>query len=255
MLNDTKLRGAKPKDRPYKLGDYDGLSLLVQPTGSKWWRFRYHFAGKEKMLSLGTYPEVSLRDARDRRDAARKQVAAGLDPSNERKQEKRAQAATIAHSFHALANEWYSYREATWALNTRTKIRFYLDRDLLPALGPRSVPEITRPELVDLLRQIEGRKAFNVAKKARGWLNQIFRYALVKGVIERNPATNLEVVAARAPRSKPHASLDAKELPGMLKALDAYRGSPLTRYTIRLLHLSQSLGSSGPNKAGRSLQD
>lgn len=237
-LNDTRICAAKADARPYKLGDFDGLSLHVQPSGSKWWRFRYRFLGKEKMLSLGTYPEVSLLEARERRDTARKLVASGIDPSRQREADRRAQAAVLGHSFRALANEWFEVRQAKSADSTRAKIRFYLDRDLLPILGDRPLPDITRPELVDLLRRFEQRKAFNVAKKARGWLGQIFKYAMVKGVIDQNPATDLEIVAVRGPATRPHAALRASELPGLLLAVNKYRGSPLTKFAIRLLLLT-----------------
>lgn len=237
-LNDTRIRAAKADTRPYKLGDFDGLSLHVQPSGSKWWRFRYRFLGKEKMLSLGTYPEVSLLEARERRDAARKLVASGIDPSRQREDDRRAHAAVLGHSFRALANEWFEVRQAKSADSTRAKIRFYLDRDLIPTIGDRPLPDITRPELVDLLRRIEQRKAFNVAKKARGWLGQIFKYAMAKGVIDRNPSSDLDVVAVRGPATRPHATLQASELPGLLLAVNKYRGSPLTKLAIRLLLLT-----------------
>ncbi|MBA4285262.1 MAG: integrase [Xanthomonadaceae bacterium] len=234
-LNDTRIRAAKADTRPYKLGDFDGLSLHVQPNGSKWWRFRYRFLGKEKMLSLGTYPEVSLLEARERRDAARKLVATGIDPSRQREADRRAHAAVLGHTFRALANEWFEVRQAKSADSTRAKIRFYLDRDLIPILGDRPLPDITRPELVDVLRRFEQRKAFNVAKKARGWLGQLFKYAMVKGVIDRNPATDLDVVAIRGPATQPHAALRVSEVPGLLLALNKYRGSPLTKLAVRLL--------------------
>jgi integrase len=237
-LSDTAIRATKPRDRQYKLADSDGLSLLVTPQGGKWWRFRYRYAGAEKMLSFGTYPEVGLREARDRRDSARKLVAAGIDPSSHRKQEKRENRATLGNTFAALANEWHGLKHATWAPATRDKIRFYLDSDLIPALGQRPVAEITRPELVDALRSIEKRQAFNVAKKARGWLNQIFRFALAKGLVDRNPATDLDVVAAPSPRAKPHPSLPLSELPSLLLAVQNYGGSPLTRFAIQLLLLT-----------------
>ena len=125
-LNDTRIRAAKADARPYKLGDFDGLSLHVQPNDSKWWRFRYRFLSKEKMLSLGTYPEVSLLEARERRDAARKLVASGIDPSRQREADRRAHAAVLGHTFRALANEWFKVRQAKSADSTRAKIRFYL---------------------------------------------------------------------------------------------------------------------------------
>jgi hypothetical protein len=170
MLSDTAARKAKPREKPYKVSDGRGLFLLVTPTGGKRWRFKYRVDGKEKLLALGTYPDVGVKEARERVNAARSLLANGTDPGEHRKAEKQASRLQKENTFRALAEAWYSKKEPTWAPSTAQKTRLYLDRDLLPALGERPIGEIRRPELVETLRRFEDRNAHNVAKKARQWL-------------------------------------------------------------------------------------
>jgi integrase len=236
-LTDTTIRTAKPKEKLYRLTDANGLCVEVTPSGSKLWRYRYRFNGKAKMLSLGTYPLVTLLKARQQRDTARQLLNEGLDPSEQR------QAVKIAKkieglTFEILAKEWFDYNSPRWAVATANKAAAYLASDILPALGKRPAKAITRPELVDLLRKIESRQAFNVAKKTRQWLSQIFRFGLAKGAVEGNPATDLNVVAAHAPRSQHHPHVTFSELPELLKKLDASNCHAMTRYAVRLLLLT-----------------
>jgi len=238
MLTDTALRQAKRGPKPQYLFDGGGLYLQVMPAGGKWWRLKYRFDGKSKLLSLGVYPDIGIRQARERRDAARKLLAQGLDPSEQRKTDKRESKARRDNSFAAMAEAWYSKKSGTWAPATAAKARFYLDRDLLPALGERPIAEIRRTDLVDVLARIESRDALDVAKKCRGWLSGVFRYALAAGVLEANPATDLDVVAAPMPRRRQLPHLPIAELPGFLRAVDDYRGDPATVQAIRLLLLT-----------------
>lgn len=236
-LTDSALKSAKPKDKPYKLTDGLGLYLEVMPGGSKLWRLKYRYAGKENRLSFGAYPTVPLQKARQKRDEARALLAEGLDPSEQRQNTKRAQQ-VAGLTFELLANEWLEYNTPRWAPATAGKVAAYLKSDLIPALGKRPVKSITRPELVDLLRKIEGRNAFNVAMKVRQWLNQIFRFGLVKGVVDSNPATDLDVVAAQAPRTAHHPHVTFDELPELLEKLEATRCHVMTRYAVHLLILT-----------------
>lgn len=239
LLTDTAIRNAKPGPKIQKLKDGDGLFLFVMPNGGKWWRFRYRFEGAEKMLSFGTYPEVPLKLARERRDEARAQVAACTDPSAHRKDQRRQDRLVLANTFLALANDWFDHKCASgWSKSSADKARFYLDKDLIPALGERPASSITRLDLVELIRRVEQRRAFNVAKKMRGWLSQIFRRAVATGILEHDPASELGVVMVRAPKAKPHASLPLEELPAFLRALSGYEGSPLTLHAINLLLLT-----------------
>lgn len=238
-LKDIAVRNAKPAERPYKMADGGGLYLLVNPNGSKWWRLKYRYGGKEKLLALGVYPEVSLSDARTERDKARHLLRIEhIDPGSVRKTRKREAKSRTENSFAALAEAWFENKKAGWSESSATKARQYLDSDLIPALGTRPIAEIRRPELVDVLRRLEKRGAYDAARKCRGWLSNIFRYALVAGVIESNPATDLDVIAAQVPQRKHHPHIALAELPGLLKAMDAFGGSPEVLSALRMLMLT-----------------
>lgn len=217
-LTDSAIKAAKPKEKPYKLSDAQGLYLLINPNGSKLWRFKYRVRGTEKGLALGTYPTVTLLQARKKRDDARQQLAEGKDPSLERKVQREAEIIDSL-TFEVIAREWHEYRRPRWAKSTADKTMAYLESDLIPALGKKPFKAITRPDLVALVRSIEARGAFNVAKKSRQWLSQIFRYGLAKGVIELNPATDLDVVAAHAPRSGITPTFHSKSFPSYCSEL------------------------------------
>lgn len=236
-LTDSAVRTAKPREKLYRLSDTLGLSLEITPTSSKLWRFRYRFAGKPKMISLGAYPAVTLAKARELRDVARSHVAAGVDPSHHKQAERRARAAE-AYTFERLANEWYDYSAPRWAEATSYKARLYLDNDIIPAIGKRPSSEISRPEVVELVRKVEARGTLNAAGKIRQWLNQIFRFGLAKGVVTTNPATDLDVVAAHAPRAKHHPHVPLAELPALLDLLSSASCDPSTKIAIRLLVLT-----------------
>ncbi|KES20928.1 MULTISPECIES: integrase arm-type DNA-binding domain-containing protein [Pseudomonas] len=236
-LTDSALKVAKPKDRPYKLSDGEGLYLEVMPSGSKLWRMKFRFNGKENRLSLGAYPTVPLQQARKRREEARQLLAQGKDPAAERDAARQVQQID-GLTFEAVAREWHAYRKPRWAISTAEKTLAYLESDLIPALGKLPIKAITRPDLVALVRNIEARGAFNVAKKSRQWLSQIFRYGLAKGVIELNPATDLDVVAAHAPTLRHHPHVSFQELPQLLQRIDEARINVLTKHAIHLLVLT-----------------
>lgn len=233
-LTDTAARTAKPREKLYRLTDSAGLCLEVTPGGSKLWRFRYRFGGKAKMMGLGAYPSVTLAKARERREDARRLLADDIDPSTHKQAEKRAQAAHV-HTFEELAREWYAYNSPRWAPSTAAKALQYLEADILSVIGQRPLEEITRPELVALVRKVEKREAFNVAGKVRQWLSQIFRYGLAKGSVESNPATDLDVVAAIAPRTKNHPHVPLCEMPTLLSKLDTSKCDVTTTMAVRLL--------------------
>ncbi|PTU32400.1 tyrosine-type recombinase/integrase [Stenotrophobium rhamnosiphilum] len=239
-LTETKCKSAKPKTKPYKLFDGDGLFLLVTPTGGKLWRFKYRLDGKERgPIAFGSYPEIGLAAARDLRRNARELVAKGIDPDNHRKEVKLAAQTHRENTFAALAEAWYQANASgNWRPTTAKKVRLYLDLDLLPPLGTRPIAEIKRAELITVLRKIEARGAFNVAKKCRGWLSLIFRYARSLGVIEINQATDLNVVAAQAPKSKPYAHVPQSELPAFLRALNDHKASLQIKRACLLLLLT-----------------
>lgn len=236
-LSDAKARSAKPKDRPYKLSDGEGLFLLVNPNGSKYWRLKYFYAGKEKLLALGVYPEVSLSDARVRRADARKALAAGKDPSMQKQELKRLAVLRSEHSFESLAREWHKKRLHEWSPSTARLTMNRLEQHILPGLGPRPIAEITPPEVLSVLRVVEERGALETARRAMQMCGKIFMYAIATGRAERNPVPELRG-ALKAPVTKHHSFLKANELPEYLEKLEAYDGDELTRRALQLLLLT-----------------
>ena len=190
MLTATGIKQAKPKDKPYKMGDSAGLFLLVNPNGSKWWRLKYRIAGKEKLISLGIYPEVSLVEARDKRDEAKKALRSGIDPSGAKKAQKAS--ASGADSFETIAREWFSKFSATWTPSHGDRILRRLERDIFPWIGNRPISEVKAPELLSVLRRIEARGAVETAHRASQNCGQVFRYAVATGRAERDPSGDLK---------------------------------------------------------------
>ncbi len=196
-LTDTAIRNAKPGEKPIRLFDGRGLYLEVSPAGGKWWRLKYRFDGKEKRLSLGVYPDVSLKDARDRRDASRKLLADGIDPSENRRAMKSARADGAANSFEVVAREWFAKYSATWAANHSDRIIRRFERDIFPWIAGRPIADVTAPELLAVVRRIENR--------AR-WKPRIGRWATAGrcSVMPWRPAGQCSIhaatCAARCPR-------------------------------------------------------
>ena len=190
-LNDTKIHNAKPSAKDIKLFDRNGLFLLITPTGGKRWRYKYRFDDKEKLLALGIYPEVSLAAAREKRDAARKQVAAGVDPGELRKSLKAAKMAESENSFEIVAREWHSKFIKTWSATHAAHVFERLAKDVFPWIGARPIGEIRAPELLTVLRRVESRGALDTAHRVRHTCSQVFRYAVATGRAERDPAVDL----------------------------------------------------------------
>ena len=234
-LTDTAIRSAKPKDKTFKLFDGGGLYLEVNPSGGKWWRWKYRFAGKEKRLSFGVYPDVSLKFAREKRDAARQQFAAGTDPAEARKAERLAQAG--AESFEAIAREWHAKFSPGWVASHGDRILRRLEKDLFPWLGKRPIAEVKAPELLAVLRRIESRGAQETAHRAKQNCGQVFRYAVATGRAERDPTGDLRG-ALPPPKEKHHASIiEPKRIGALLRAIDTYEGFFATKCALRLAPL------------------
>jgi integrase len=228
-LTDLQARNAKPRDKAYKLTAGRGLCLMVMPTGAKYWWLRYRFAGREKTLSLGVYPHVTLKRAEVDANQARALLRDGIDPSEHRREQKFALRVAITRTFGDAAEKWIAHNTPRWKPATLEKVRQYLDKDLLPPLAKRPLASITPPELGVVVEKIEQRNALNVAKKTRQWLTKIFEFAIAKGLTTSNPAEYLNAVAAVAPEAKNHPHLTIDELPAFLRALEAYPGSPLVK--------------------------
>lgn len=236
-LTDTSIRNAKPGAKPIKLFDERGLFLIVTPTGGKWWRFRFMFDGKEKLLSLGVYPDVSLKDAREHRDEARKLVANGVNPSENRKIQKSARADLVANSFEVIAREWFAKFATTWASNHGDRIIRRFERDIFPWIGGRPIGEITAPELLAVVRRIENRGALETAHRALGNCGQVFRYAVATGRAERDPSGDLR--GALPPVKGTHfaATTEPKRFAEILRAMDGYEGTLTVCCALRLAPL------------------
>jgi integrase len=231
-LTDVRIRQAKAETKPLKLFDERGLFLLVTPTGGKWWRLKYRFEGKEKLVSLGTYPDTTLSAARGKRDDARRLLAQGIDPSAQRQAKKAANA--DANSFEVVAREWFAKYGAAWVPSHADRIIRRLERDVFPWIGKRPAGEIAAPELLTVLRRIEHRGALETAHRAMQNCGQVFRYAIATGRADRDPSADLR--GALPPvKERHHPSItDPKRIADLLRDIAAYEGSNTTRCALRL---------------------
>lgn len=241
-LSDMAVRQAKATGKNYTLGDIDGLSLAVTAQGGRSWHFRFCWAGKQKRMSLGTYPEIGLREARGLRDQARALLAKGINPKVDRKHKRQAVRLADEHNFKAVYLQWIEHRKLELKegrQSTLSQIRRIFKNDVLPSLGGISIYNIQRSDLLEILAKIERRGALTTAEKVRTWFNQVFRFALVKiDRLEVNPASDLDVVAVPKPPAAHNPFLRLLEIPELLHKLRSYRGAVTTKLGIRLLMLT-----------------
>ncbi|HEV3437852.1 MAG TPA: integrase arm-type DNA-binding domain-containing protein [Gemmata sp.] len=236
-LSDAKVRNAKAKTKSYKIADGEGLFLVVMPSGSKYWRLRYYFGGKEKLLALGVYSDVTLAEARDRSAAARKALAAGKDPGEVKKETKRLAILKSANSFETIAREWFEKRKHEWAESSANTGLARLEQHILPKLGDRPIADITPPEVLAMARVVEGKGNLETARRVMQISGQIFSYAIATGRAERNPVPDLRG-ALKTPVTKHYSFLKAADLPPFLKRLESYDGSVQTKLALRFLLLT-----------------
>lgn len=238
-LTDRACKNAKPTEKPRRIYDGNGLYLEVMPTGSKYWRLKYRFAGKEKRLAFGVYPEVSLGEARDKREKSRKLLSISVDPSLAKQEEKRQVTLNAKNTFESIAREWHSHHFDRWSINHAGTVMRRLEADLFPVLGNRPINNITAPDILNALRQVEERGAYEMARRAMQFCGQVFRYAIHTGRLDYNPAADLR--GALKPVKRGHyAALEAKDLPEFLTKLNRNdaRLFPLTRMAVELLMLT-----------------
>jgi len=233
VLTDTKIKSLKAKSKPYKVGDANGLFIYVTPAGGKRWRQKYRFNGKEKLLTHGEYPFVSLRDARKLRDEARAILSKGKDPSLE----KKARKAGKLNTFESVANDWHNTMTPSWSENHSKKVIISLEKDIFPEIGTTPLDEITAPQLKDALKLIEKRGSFEQANRVAQRVNAVFRFALSGGLIEYNPAQSIKDVLKK-PIKANYKSIDPKELPEFLHALENYDGHPIVKIATEFLMLT-----------------
>lgn len=239
MLTDLSCRKAEPRAKPYKIFDAHGLFLYVTPAGSRLWRFKYRFEGKEKLLTFGAYPLVSLQEARQKRDDVRRLLFDGTDPVALRREMLEATRAREAVTFERVAREWHTAYKERWSEGHGATILHRLEMDIFPAIGNRPISAIFAPELLKAIRRIEDRGAPEMARRATQICGQVFRYAIVTGCAERNPAEDLK--GALRPFRKGHfAAFDSSALPSFLHKLDSNEARlyPQTRLALKLLALT-----------------
>lgn len=240
MLTVTAVQKAKPTAKQYRLTDERGLTLLVRPNGSKLWQLRYRHEGKEKTASLGQFPDVSLSDARTKRDELRRLVAAGSDPVAVKREQLRVKQVQAENTFEVVAREWW----AAWSPVKNPRHAGYvlsrLEADVFPAIGAKPVTDIKAPDLMNMVKAIEARGALDIAKRSLQTTGQIFRYAVAHGKCDRNPASDIKPADVLKPRGKAqnYARVDATELPQLMRKIEAYQGTPTTRIAIKLMALT-----------------
>lgn len=228
---------SKPKDKPYKVSDGGGLYLLVNPNGSRYWRLKYRIAGKEKLLALGVYPDITLAEARQKRADAKKVLAAGGDPGQEKQEEKQAKEQAVANSFERLAMEWHSHKSTSWSEGYAEHLLMYLKKDIFPFIGQKAITDISQVEMLNVLRKMEQRGVLDKLKKTRQACRQIFTYAIITGRAEHNPVSDL-AGALKSPKQQHYPHLLVDQIPDFLRALSEYSGSTITRNATRLLMLT-----------------
>ena len=240
-LNEATCKNARcPEDKARtRLADSAGLYLEVTPAGGRYWRWKYRFVGKEKRLALGTYSTVTLARARQKRDDARRVVSDGIDPGQTKADTKEMQRRRAATNFESVARAWFEYWKGQRSPRHAAYVLRRLEADVFPALGRRPISEVTAPQLLSMAKRIESRGAVDIAKRALQTCGQILRYAVAHGLLERNPAADVKPCDALKPRKKEnYARLDAKEVPSLLRKVDAYRGTPTTRLAMMLMALT-----------------
>jgi integrase len=237
MLTDKAIKNAKPGKKRVRLFDERGMYLEIAPAGGKWWRLKYRFDGKEKRLSLGVYPEVGLKAARDRRDAARKLLSDGVDPAENKRAIKLARAEAADNSFEVVAREWYAKFSPRWSESHAIRLLRALERDIFPWVGTRPIAGISAPELLTVLRRIEARGALITAHRALNSCGQVFRYAIATGRADRDPSGDLR--GALSPVKGGHfaAATEPTKLAEVLRAMDGYQGTLPVICALRLAPL------------------
>ena len=238
-LRDIAIRKAKTKNRAYRISDGSGLYIWVTPAGGKLWRWKYRHEAKEKLMSFGVYPVVSLSLTRERHSEARKLLANGINPMAQRKADKAEHLASRVNSFRSIASLWLDHWQEGKSPRHVDYVKRRMEADILPCLGSRPIAEIEAPELVAMAKAIERRGARDIAKRALETIGQVFRYAIAHGHARRNPASEIrpsDILKSR--RKVNYARIDARELSALLKAIELYQGTPVTRLAMKLMSLT-----------------
>lgn len=238
-LTDTAARNAKAdaSGKIIKLSDAGGLYLLIKPNGQKYWRLNYRHLGKQKTLAIGVYPTVSLKEARENREEAKRLIAEGIDPSFHRQLNKAASKEAASNSFEAIAREWLTRQSASWSTGTVTRMVRSFEADLFPYIGKRPITEVKAPELLAVLRKIESRGAVETAHRVKQRASEVFRYAIATGRAERDPAPDLKGALPPVKQKNFAAIKEPKRIGELLRAIDEYNGTAVVRAAMRLAPL------------------
>ncbi len=236
-LSDTAIRNAKPTDKAFKMYDQHGLFIQITPSGGKWWRFKFRFNGKENLLSLGTYPEVSLKTAREKRDEARKFLADGVNPSEQRKAFKASKLNNAINSFESIAREWLASHMKNKADTHKSKVQRRLEIYIFPWIGNKPINELSAPEILDAVKRIERLGIIETAHRALQTTGQVFRYAVQTGRAQRDVTADLR--GALPPTSVKHmpAFTEPEDVAGLLRAIDAFKGTFTVQSALRIAPL------------------
>jgi integrase len=238
MLTDAAIKAAKPAPKPYKLTDQAGLYLQVTSAGSKLWRMRYEFHRKEKLLSFGPYPYVSLAEARGRRDAAKRLLREGRDPSLEKKLERTRTRAALANGFESVARDWFGRMTPTWTERHAADVLTSLERDVFPQLGAMPISEISPPAVLAVLRMIEARPAIESARRVRQRMSAVFVYGIASGICQTDPAAIVQGAMAPLIKGRQPAIVDLDEAREVLRRAEGVPAHPVTKLALRLLALT-----------------
>lgn len=234
-LSDAAARKAKPEAKAYKMADGGGMYLEVMPSGSKYWRLKYRFGGKEKRLAFGVYPDVSLAQARERREDARKLLAKDIDPGIVKQAQKASKLDLAKNSFEVIAREWFVRHAPNWKENHSSKIIARLEKDIFPWIGARPIAEITAPALLATIRRIEARGALETAHRSLACCGQVFRYAVSTGRAERDPTGDLRGSLPPVKRDKHFAAItEPKKVGELMRDIDGYQGSYIVKSAFKL---------------------
>ena len=233
-LTDTAIRTAKPTDKPYKLSDEKGLFLLIQPNGAKYWRLKYRYGGKEKMLSFGVYPDIGLKDARTKRDEARNLLTKDVDPGEHKKATKAAKVERSANSFEVICREWLEARKQTVEASQHAKTLARMENDVFPWLGSKAISEITAPDVLKVLRRIDERGARYSAHRVRSEISRAFRYAIATGRAERDPCPDLKGAIQPAKETHFAAITEPPAVGELLRAIDGFKGTFVVKCALLL---------------------
>ena len=238
-LTAIEIEKAKPGTKPKHLFDGKGLFLLVTPNGGKWWRFKYRYASKQKLLSFGTYPEISLAEARQRRDESRKLLANGVDPYTNRKAAKAAKDDVLANCFEVIAREWHEDQKITWSSDHAVTIMARLEKDIFPWIGKKPLLDVTAKDIKSILDRVRSRGVIETARRVRTIVGQVFTYAISTDRANYDVAAGLKGYLPSSYKTKKHmaAVTDPKELGPLLRAIDGYQGGFVAKCALRLVPL------------------